>query len=655
MMLQSLLNAVSLPIIVIGTDRRIKYSNPAADIAFSQKQNECCYGEYCYRFLFGYDSECTNYGMECTLTSCRETGGTVRTEFQLDLQDDLPRFYEIFATSLYDENGTEIGIVEIFYDISDWKLFEKWLKAAQQDSDNLLKEHTTDLLEINKKLRQQVDERIRAEMALITAKKRSELLYRVIPSAIFTVDPERNITSWNDKAKAVTGYSRRDIIGQPCSIFALEPCTVKCSVFSKDIPKPMVGRECAIRTKDGRKRIISKNADYLLDDEGNIIGGVESFEDITDIKHVEKELSSERDKLMGIISAMEQGMHILSADFTFEFQNDVALHSFGDQVGGKCYQVYKELDAPCETCLMQEAIKSGIIQRTELAFSNGRHYELTYTPFRDVDGRKKVLILQRDVTEEKIMHAEAMRAAQLASVGKLAAGVAHEINNPINGIINYAQIIQDELGGNKMLSEISEKIIREGERVASIVSNLLSFARQYDEELHEVSIAEVVTTSVDLINHQLIKNSIILQIEPLEDLPPVHGHFQQLQQVFLNLFNNARYALNQRYSGKDKRKKIIISGEVVQRYRRDYVQITFKDMGTGIPRELVNKIFEPFFSSKTDGEGTGLGLSISKDIITKQNGYLEVDSEPGDYTAMIFGLPLYMPAEKKKSSLFGEQ
>ena len=639
MLLQSLVDAISLPIIVIGNEKRIIYSNPAADITFAQKENKCCYGEYCFRFLFGYDCECTQHGRECILTKCREIGGTVRTDFRLDLKNDLPRFFEIFAAPLHDENGTELGIVAIFYDISDWKLFEKWLKAAQEDSDNLLKENTAELLEINKKLRQQVDERIRAEMALITAKKRSELLYRVIPSAIFTVDPERNITSWNDKAKTVTGFSRRDIIGKPCSIFAMEPCTDSCGVFSENTQKPIVAKECYIRTKDGRRRVISKNADYLLDDNGKIIGGVESFEDITDIKKVEEELSIERDKLKGMISAMEQGMHILNDDFTFEFQNDVAINSFGDQIGGFCYKVYRDLDAPCEECLMKEAIEKNTIQRTELVFSNKRYYELSYTPFSDVDGRKKVLILHRDITEEKIMHAEAMRAAQLASVGQLAAGVAHEINNPINGIINYAQIIQDELGENEMLSEISEKIIREGERVANIVSNLLSFARQHDEEFHEVKIAEVVAASVDLINHQLTKNSIILKIGPLEDLPPVKGHFQQLQQIFLNMFNNARYALNKRYSGKNKNKMIIVSGSVVQRYGREYVQITFKDMGTGISQNLVNKIFEPFFSTKRDGEGTGLGLSISKDIITKHHGYLEVDSDPNNYTAMIIGLP----------------
>lgn len=645
--LKSLVNAISLPILVIGTDMRIKFSNSAADILFSEIDINSCIGQYCYQFMFGYDSECANYGKECILTNCQETGGTVRTEFRLDLKDDFPRFYEIFATSLYGEDGTEIGVVEIFYDISDWKLFEKWLKAAQEDSDNLVKERTANLLETNKKLRLEVHERLRAEMELIRAKKRSELLYRVIPSAIFTTDPNRIVTSWNDKAVAVTGFSREEIIGNPCGVFALEPCTDKCNVFAEDVKKPIVARECAIRTKDGRKRIISKNADYLLDDGGNIIGGVESFEDITDIKQVEEELSSERDKLKGMISAMGQGMHILNQDFIFEYQNDVAMYAFGYQIGGKCYQVYKGLDEPCEDCLMRKAIDTGVIQRTELVFSNKRHYELSYTPFKDVDGQKKVLILQRDVTEEKIMHAEAMRAAQLASVGKLAAGVAHEINNPVNGIINYAQIIQDESGDSEVLAEISEKIIREGERVANIVSNLLSFARQHDEELHEVHIDEVVQASVDLISHQLLKNSIILEVDSLENLPPVLSHFQQLQQVFLNLFNNARFALNQKYSGKDPQKKIIISGEVIERNGREYLQVTFKDMGTGIPAELRSRIFEPFFSSKTDGEGTGLGLSICKDIITKHKGYLKVETEPGIYTAMIINLHVFKPAEKK--------
>ena len=642
---ESLINTISMPILVIGTDMEVKFINPAAEVIFSDRTEFAQVGAQCYRFLFGQDTPCPERGKSCPLVDCQETGGTVRTEFRLDIPRDFPRYYEIFATQLFSEDGAPLGIIELFNDITDWKLFEKWLKAAQEDSDNLARERTSKLLEINKALRQEVHERQRAELELIRAKNRSELMYRVIPSAIFTVDLNQRITSWNDKAEAITGYSREEIVGKHCSVFALNPCTEQCGVYSDSIPKPIVGRECQIRTKDGRICIVAKNGDFLHDDNGNVIGAVESFEDITEKKKIEEQLSIERDKLKGMISTMGQGMHILNRDFNIEYQNDVACKAFGDQLGQKCYRVYKELAEPCDVCLMKEAIETYTIQRTEILMSNNRHYELSYTPFKDIDEQIKVLILLRDNTEEKIMRAETMQAVQLASVGKLAAGVAHEINNPINGIINYAQIIQDEAEGSEILSDISEKIIREGERVANIVSNLLSFARQQDETHTRVALKDVIRDATDLIKHQLTKNCILIEVNLPDDLPPVLGHHQQLQQVFLNLFGNARFALNQRFSGKDPDKKIIIDGTVVTINGTDYVQINFKDLGVGIPEEVVHKIFEPFFSSKSQGEGTGLGLSISKEIITKHNGYLHVNSDAQSYTDMVVGLPVYTDEE----------
>jgi signal transduction histidine kinase len=230
-------------------------------------------------------------------------------------------------------------------------------------------------------------------------------------------------------------------------------------------------------------------------------------------------------------------------------------------------------------------------------------------------------------------------------VGELAAGVAHEINNPINGIINYAQIIQDESGNNETLVKISEKIIREGERVASIVTNLLSFARQQDDNFDRIHINQVVFDAIDLIRHQLSKNCIILEVMLPDDLPSILGHHQQLQQVFLNLFSNARYALNQRYPGRAPQKKIIVSGQVIAVEDRAYVRIIVQDLGTGIPDEIVAKIFEPFYSSKTIGEGTGLGLSISRDIVARHEGRLTVDTRDGQYTSLIVDLPALVDEE----------
>ncbi|MDD3619715.1 MAG: PAS domain-containing protein [Desulfobulbaceae bacterium] len=641
--LHSLIHSVSLPVMVIGADKQIKFINSAAEILFGDRVKQYPIGTDCFTFMYDYNnfSSCLEFGKTCPLVECRETMATLRTEYCLNVEDETPQYYEIISSPIFNEDGKFLGIVQVFYDITDWKLFEKWLKVAQKGANNLLRERTAKLLESNKSLRREVQERQQTEMALLRATKRSELLYRVIPSAIFTVDLERRITSWNDKAEAVTGYSREDMIGQPCSIFALYPCTAGCRLYSDETVKPIVGCERIIRTKDGPRRIVSVNGDLLYDDDGNVIGAVESFEDVTDIKMSEAQLSSERDKLKSMLSAMGHGMHIISLDFDIEYQNDIALKAFGDIVGNKCYWFYKERRQPCENCLMHQAIQTNAIQHTEIVLANNRQYDISYAPFKDVDGQVKALSLLRDVTEEKKMQAEALRAVQLASVGELAAGVAHEINNPINGIINYAQIIQDEAADNELLVKFSEKIIREGERVASIVSNLLSFARQQDEESDKIYLNQVIMDAVDLIRHQLSKNCILLELDLPVELPPIFGNHHQLQQVFLNMFSNARFALNQKYAGKDPQKKIIITGQELEEKDRKFVRIIFTDLGTGIPGEIAQKIFEPFFSTKMTGEGTGLGLSISREIIAKHDGSLQVESQEGEYTSMIIDIPVY--------------
>jgi signal transduction histidine kinase len=288
---------------------------------------------------------------------------------------------------------------------------------------------------------------------------------------------------------------------------------------------------------------------------------------------------------------------------------------------------------------MREAIQTGEIQRTELLMANGRYYEQSYAPFRDIDGQVKALILLRDISEEKAFQAETMRAGQLAAIGELAAGVAHEINNPINGIINYAQILLDEQAADGPAGEILGRIIREGERISAIVRNLLSFARQDNEEMEEVAIGPVLDDSLALLKHQLLKDGIQLAVHIADGLPSVRANPQQLQQVFLNLLSNARYALNQRYPGRSDDKKLEIRSSLVRVDKRPYVRTTVTDYGTGIPPESINNIFKPFYSMKKPGEGTGLGLSISHGLVKDSNGFLWVDSQVDRYTTMAVDLP----------------
>lgn len=497
------------------------------------------------------------------------------------------------------------------------------------------------LRQANLALQQELDERRQAEARFARELAQAELTLQVIPSAVLSLDLDGRITSWNNKAERVTGFRREEVLGHSCEIFVLPPCAKECGAFVDDQGKPLIGRVCQIKTKDGKVRSVAKNTDLLRDPDGKVTGAVVTFKDITEQQEVELQLRTERDKFRGILSALDQGMHILNRDYVIEYQNEILRRTFGDKIGEKCYEVYKQRDKPCEVCRMHAAIERNEIQRTEEIMSDRRHYEQSYVPFADVDGQTKALILLRDVTEEKMYRAETMRAGQLASIGELAAGVAHEINNPINGIINYAQILQDDLAEGAPGAEMLDRIIKEGERIAYIVRNLLFFARQREEEAEVLGIEGVIHDSLSLIKHQLQKDGVSIHTDIPDSLPPIKVHPQQLQQVFLNLLSNARYALNQRYPGRDPGKKVEIRCQAVQEKGRTLLRTEITDYGSGIPLELLTQIFEPFFSSKKPGEGTGLGLSISAGLVRDFQGELRVESKLGEHTTMTVDLPAY--------------
>ncbi len=248
----------------------------------------------------------------------------------------------------------------------------------------------------------------------------------------------------------------------------------------------------------------------------------------------------------------------------------------------------------------------------------------------------------RDITEEKMRKSEALRTGQLAAIGELAAGVAHEINNPINGIINYTQILLDNADEthDETDKDFMSRIIKEGERIAVIVGNLLSFARQRDDIVEELSLKEIIEDSVSLLMHQLQKDAIQLKVVIPPDLPLISGNPQQLQQVIVNLLTNASYALNQRYPDFDPGKRLEIRCQRQASGDKEYLRTTVTDWGVGIPQDIVDHIFDSLFTTKPPGKGTGLGLSISKGLVRDHQGFLSVESTLGGPTTATVDLPV---------------
>lgn len=240
----------------------------------------------------------------------------------------------------------------------------------------------------------------------------------------------------------------------------------------------------------------------------------------------------------------------------------------------------------------------------------------------------------------EILQQQMQQTARLAALGELAAGVAHEINNPMTGIINYAQLLYERAPLNDEKQFLLQGILRESDRVTKIVHNLLTFARQQPQEQSWVALAELLESALHLMGHRLRKDGINVICEIPADLSPLQCRSQQIQQVFINLVSNAQHALNQKHVGAHDGKTLKISAQAVQRQDRHFIRIEFHDTGVGIAPQVLPKIFDPFFTTKKRAEGTGLGLSISYGIVKEHHGDIFVESRAGEYTTFTIELPV---------------
>jgi two-component system NtrC family sensor kinase len=225
------------------------------------------------------------------------------------------------------------------------------------------------------------------------------------------------------------------------------------------------------------------------------------------------------------------------------------------------------------------------------------------------------------------------RTEKLASIGRLAAGVAHEINNPLTGVLTFAYLMREKPNMDQQDREDLNLIIHETTRAADIVRGLLDFARERAALKERLEINEVICRTTRLIRNQKLFDQIVIEEDLKDGLPEVDGDMNQLQQVFLNLSLNACEAM----PGGGKL-------TITSRSEAGKVLVTLADSGCGIKREHFDKIFEPFFTTKPVGKGTGLGLSVSYGIIQQHGGTLEVESEEGKGTTFTILLPAAAPA-----------
>jgi two-component system, NtrC family, sensor kinase len=239
------------------------------------------------------------------------------------------------------------------------------------------------------------------------------------------------------------------------------------------------------------------------------------------------------------------------------------------------------------------------------------------------------LIIFDDITERDELERRLLQADKLTSIGLLAAGVAHEVNTPLAVISTYAQMLAKQVSGDDQKSRLLEKIAKQTFRASEIVNSLLNFSRTSPKEFDEVGINRAVQETLTLIGHQLDRAHVHIHFEPQEPLPAIRGDFGRLQQVFLNLFLNARDAMEG-------------GGELTVHTSSDdaSVRIEVADNGQGIQAEYLSRIYDPFFTTKGARKGTGLGLSVTYGIVKEHGGSIDVESRPGAGTVFRLEFPV---------------
>lgn len=364
-----------------------------------------------------------------------------------------------------------------------------------------------------------------------------------------------------------------------------------------------------------------------------------------EIRKSEQHFMSLWEEFVALLNAIPEPLIFLDPDLSARWANKSAAamrKGKGDQpvsVIPHCYEMLFGRSQPCENCPALECFRTAVPMNIQTSSDDGRIWDLRIMPV--IEDGKVIRVIEHaiDITQSVSSQAERIKSARLASIGSLAAGIAHEVNNPINGIINYAQIMLDEARRREGAdTEMPERIIREGRRIESIVKGLLNFSRQRDEH-REFDAQGMLDDTICLVRLQLVKEGIAIESIVPDGLPHMLGNMQQIQQVALNIIQNSRHALNALRDDQPRRKLITIVTEDVTAGGRRYVRFRFRDNGIGIPPQMLDKVMTPFFTTKPSGEGTGLGLSISHEIISRHGGNMDIISEEGQFTEITIDIP----------------
>ena len=567
---------------------------------------------------------------------------------------------------------------EIFQEPRDWERFQLKVEVEDyiRDLELTLKPQAggqvyallTGIVRRNKEGRitgyegilKNINERKHKEWELLREKKTTEGILEGLPVPTFVIDRTHRIIYWNRACEELTGFSRHEMVGtyrywlpfytheRPSMASLVVEQNIKAleKFFGDKNLKPSPNLPGAYEAYEyfpnfrGRERYLYHTASPIYDDEGRIQGAVQVILDMTKREQLARELTDSEDKFRRLVETSLDGI-VLHSHLKLLYVNRACLEMFHYQKPEQMLNrsllkfvdpQYRQVVERWQTQVQRGASTPRIFEMKGVKM-DGSKFDLEGVSFPTTyEGQPAIQTHIRDITHKKHLEEHLSRTEKLAALGQLAAGVAHEINNPLGGILVYSYLLLEDLDPGAPERTQVEKIVREATRCKEIVQGLLEFSRHMPSKMVPLSINAILEEAISLVEDHLMFQNIQLVRELDPHLPPVFGDKSKLEQVFINLLMNGGESIQ----GEG---RLTVSTEVAK--GGDLVLIHFQDTGPGIPEHLLSRLFDPFFTTKEVGKGVGLGLSISYGIIQKHMGRIHVERTGDEGTAFVIELPVY--------------
>ncbi len=484
-------------------------------------------------------------------------------------------------------------------------------------------------------LEKSIEQQRHIEAELRQSEERYRTIFESAYDILLLMDNKGKIVDVNGRIEDVGGYDRKDILGKDFRSLAKIMSKKSIAIIAKNYLKRMAGLnvpfyDVVMFKKNGESVDIQISAVAIRKD-GKIIGDLAILRDVTELKQAEKNLKLQKDLIERIIATIPNAVLLLNKNLRIILANKAFYNLFKLKKNKVENKDMEELIAAPD---LNEAIVKTLSGKegkasTEFRYSIASSEKILFTSIFTMKEDNLLLVIN-DITKEREKQERLYLTDRLASVGEMASGVAHELNNPLTSIIGLSSLLTNQ-GAPPEMQEDLVAIHSEAQRCAAIVKNLLTFARKHAPKREPLQVTKILEDVLKLRAYEHRAQNISVETRFATDLPDVLTDYFQMQQVFLNIILNAETAM----VDANGRGNLKITCERVN----GHINISFVDDGPGISRDNMGLIFNPFFTTKEVGKGTGLGLSISYGIVASHGGKIYVKTPSDKGTTFVVELP----------------